>query len=272
MQQSNTYSFLVLLKMKRKLSSLELWAEDECKRGLSTYNKRRRVVNPEEEDDDDEYCPRIQLDKWDDAYKQISGMFDRQYNEIISKRQLLPRNRAVVEARLAAGGLHSIDLQAIFTTLRKTFASFQFVPTEQQRMFFDVAMVVAMEKIIGEQYELLKPRILEAINMDELFSSFHLVTPRQYGKSTAVAMTVLALALNVVGIRICIFSTGKRTAEALMTMIRQCLRSRPELANRVIKETNEEMLISPVPITNKNVYDLAKCSRIRCFPANANSK
>lgn len=108
--------------------------------------------------------------------------------------------------------------------------------------------------------------------MDELFTSFHLVTPRQYGKSTAVAMTVLALALCVVGIRICIFSTGKRTAEALMTMIRQCLRSRPELANRIVKETNEEMLISPVPLLNKNTYDLAKCSRIRCFPANANSK
>jgi hypothetical protein len=258
--------------MKRQF---EEWVSEELKNGMRNRHAVLPSLPPAAKK------PRttkqrfsIKANKWDASFQSLGSYFERQHHEVAAQRSLISRSEALEESRRSGGAGNSrvVNLQAIFTRLRKTFASFQYVPTEQQRMLFDVAMVVAMRWIIGDQFELLKPKILEAINMDELFSSFHLVTPRQYGKSTAVAMTVLALALEVVGIRICIFSTGKRTAEALMTMIRQCLRSRPELASRIVKETNEELLISPVPLLNKNSYDLAKCSRIRCFPANANSK
>ena len=62
------------------------------------------------------------------------------------------------------------------------------------------------------------------------------ITPRRWGKTWAVAMYVLALMLAVPGIRVCVFSTGKRASSSLMEIITQFMGMIPGLNERKVKE------------------------------------
>lgn len=208
---------------------------------------------------------------WSTPFQEILQASTKEVDRLVQTRALVTAVDAIKNARLAQSQ-HGIDIEAKLNGIRQMFHAFRYTPTEHQRMLLDYMLVVCMRWVVGAQFELYKPRILRALKLVEIFLNFHLITPRQYGKSTGVAMAVLALALKIAGLRICIFSPGKRQSVALMKMIRDCLRSLPNYDEYVIKETDEELVLSTVPLQSKTKYDSRLTSTIKCFPANANSK
>jgi hypothetical protein len=63
----------------------------------------------------------------------------------------------------------------------------------------------------------------------------------RFGKSVSVAMYVLALLLHVPGIRVCIFSTGKRASGKLVGEIMERIKNIPGATKRVIKQNQEQV-------------------------------
>jgi hypothetical protein len=47
-----------------------------------------------------------------------------------------------------------------------------------------------------------------------------ILTPRRFGKTVSVAMFVLSMMLCLPGVRVCVFSTGKRASSGLMQEIK----------------------------------------------------
>jgi hypothetical protein len=69
------------------------------------------------------------------------------------------------------------------------------------------------------------------------------ITPRRYGKSVSMAMFTLALLLCVPGIRICIFSTGKRASGGLMEIIMKLLNETGNSKQRIVKRNQEQLYV-----------------------------
>jgi hypothetical protein len=60
-----------------------------------------------------------------------------------------------------------------------------------------------------------------------------------------VALFVLALLVNVPGIRICIFSTGKRASGGLLQIVLDFLQKVEGGRERILKQNQEELYLAP---------------------------
>jgi len=69
-------------------------------------------------------------------------------------------------------------------------------------------------------------RVMRMRGISRLRYEVTAITPRRWGKTWSVAMFVLALMLSCPGIRICVFSTGKRASSSLMEIICQVRQQR----------------------------------------------
>ena len=65
------------------------------------------------------------------------------------------------------------------------------------------------------------------------------------GKTVSVATFVLALLVNVPGIKVAIFSTGKRASGNLLQLILDYLNRIPGCQDRILKSTQEELFLAP---------------------------
>lgn len=102
------------------------------------------------------------------------------------------------------------------------------------------------------------------------------MTPRRFGKTWAVSMFVAALALNVPGILITIFSTGKRASNSLMGIALRFINGIPGARERICKQTSEELYMSELPLPAgkglnspevRRIQSLPSTSRIQSFPS-----
>jgi hypothetical protein len=164
------------------------------------------------------------------AGKWKEGLSDLlQWQEKEAKRQrdaLLLRRRDAVAMDTRTENVGLVDPEARLADLRRDLYSSGMIPTKQQKQLFDLTMAVSLKWIIGDDFELHKPDLLKLMGLTDLFHDVHFIMPRQYGKTTGVALTVKTLALRV-PMKICIFSTGARTARALMKMILKFIEQTP---------------------------------------------
>ena len=65
------------------------------------------------------------------------------------------------------------------------------------------------------------------------------------GKTWSVALFVLSLLINVPGIRVCVFSTGKRASGGLMQIIVDFLARIKGGTDRIMRRNQEELFIGP---------------------------
>jgi len=101
------------------------------------------------------------------------------------------------------------------------------------------------------------------------------ITPRRWGKTWSVAMFVLSMMLSCPGIRICVFSTGKRASSSLMEIICQFMGNVDGLNGRKVKENQEELYIADAPLESgsssngsaaKQERQSSHTSKLFCYP------
>jgi hypothetical protein len=133
-----------------------------------------------------------------------------------------------------------------------------------------------LPKIYGEKdWNENSVRVMQQLKINEIRFEVTAITPRRWGKTWSVAMFVLSLMLAVPGIRICVFSTGKRASTSLMEIILQFMGNVPELDGRKVKENQEELYIADAALEEgasssstaaKQQRQSTHTSKLFCYP------
>lgn len=69
------------------------------------------------------------------------------------------------------------------------------------------------------------------------------ITPRRFGKTTAVAMFCAALSVSVPGVVISIFSTARRASSLLLQQIKSLLQRLPGAASKIVSSNVETIML-----------------------------
>lgn len=80
---------------------------------------------------------------------------------------------------------------------------------------------------------------------------FMAITPRRFGKTTAVAMFVSAFALAVPGTTTAIFSTGRRASNLLLQQIKNMLLCIPNVEQKIVSSNVETIVLQDGPFQSK---------------------
>ena len=80
---------------------------------------------------------------------------------------------------------------------------------------------------------------------------FMAITPRRFGKTTAVSMFVSAFALAVPGTVTAIFSTGRRASNLLLQQIKQMLYCIPGVDQKIVSSNVETIVLQDGPLQSK---------------------
>jgi hypothetical protein len=125
---------------------------------------------------------------------------------------------------------------------------FGVVRTGVQKLFHFWFTQAILELIYGDEWDTNALRVMEDMGLNSINHEVTVMTPRRFGKTYAVAMFVVAVLLNVPGIRIGIFSTCKRASGSLMKIAMKFINEVPGAERRVCKYSGEEMCICAEPL------------------------
>jgi hypothetical protein len=153
-----------------------------------------------------------------------------------------------------------------------------FVRSDHQREFHDSMTQACLPHIYGESWEANRTRVLDMMGITRIQHEVLIMTPRRWGKTISVAMFVTCLMLCRPGIKIAIFSTGKRASGSLMDEIMKMV-DRLGMRGRICKK-NEEQLFLSAKNTNcgensfgaKALQHAKDTSRLSSFPSSVNGK
>lgn len=141
------------------------------------------------------------------------------------------------------------------------YNGYSFKPHKFQRGFLEEATKGLAPLLVGQEDWLsVGPTIIRQRRWEEMSKMIMAKAPRRFGKSVAVGMIVIALALLVPGITQSIFSTGRRASRNLLEICYKLLCDLG-LQYRVEKFNQEELFIVD-PVTGKK-------SSIFCYPSNS---
>ena len=105
--------------------------------------------------------------------------------------------------------------------------------------------------------------IMEREKWSDLQQQVCCLTPRRFGKTTAVAMFAAAVAMTMPTVEIAIFSTGRRASSKLLEQIAELvLNNNPEMAEAVGKNNQESFWLKHATANGTN--SLAK---INSYPS-----
>lgn len=161
----------------------------------------------------------------------------------------------VIEPRELAGEKRLRDFENL------VYNGYTYKPHKFQRGFLEEAIKGLAPLLVGhEDWMIAGPTIIRQRGWNEVSKMIMAKAPRRFGKSVAVGMIVIALALLVPGITQSIFSTGRRASRNLLEICYKLLCDLG-LQYRVEKFNQEELFIVD-PVTGKQ-------SGIFCYPSNS---
>lgn len=177
-------------------------------------------------------------------------------------------------SRLNAGDMR---LEAI----RKTLNSMGLRRSHFQKLFHDHFIRACLPIIYQDDWELSSERVMRELGIEEIRPEFMVITPRRFGKTYSVAMFAAAMLLHVPGVKIAVFSTGRRASSGLMSEILRRMNHVPGAQKRILKQTEEELYISATelgedckPGSNraKTILNKDTTSVLKSYPAGTSSQ
>jgi hypothetical protein len=120
--------------------------------------------------------------------------------------------------------------------------------TPVQKLMHHHFLQASLEKVYGSEWDSSAIRVLQRFGLTEPCHEVMAMTPRRFGKTWSVAMFVVAMLLNVPGLRICIFSTGSRASASLTKIAMSFVHKIKGADARICKQTNEELFIAQEPL------------------------
>lgn len=104
-----------------------------------------------------------------------------------------------------------------------------------------VCVLLHHDQIFGDDWSNCSERVMRQLGITRIKPECLIMTPRRFGKTVSVAMFVCAMLLSCPGIKICIFSTGKRASSNLMQEIMDRLSFIEGGRERVVKHNQEQV-------------------------------
>jgi hypothetical protein len=126
-----------------------------------------------------------------------------------------------------------------------------------QREFHDIITKALAELIVGEDWNIIGPRLMQKRSWKKRSKCAMAMAPRRFGKSVSIAMIVVAFAIVKKGSTQSIFSTGRRASSNLLEI---CKKFAIEVGAIIERDNMEELWI---------VHDDKSISKIFSYPANA---
>lgn len=160
------------------------------------------------------------------------------------------------------------------SAIRKMLNNMGVVRSHFQNLFHNYFIRATLEIIYGDEWTSCMERVLADLDIKCVRPEVCIMTARRFGKTVSVALYVLAMLLVCPGIKICIFSTGKRASGTLMTEIMDRMTFIEGAASRVTKNNQENLFVAGKPVpANATKEERAQInngkdvSRMYSFPA-----
>lgn len=151
---------------------------------------------------------------------------------------------------------------AILADVERTLDDFGIERSPDQKRFHVAFVEACLPHLYGTEWSTAAARVLTERGLRRLEPEVLCITPRRWGKTWSVAMFVAAMLLCVPGIRIAIFSTGKRASSSLTDTIREFLAKLPRFKfARIVKSNQEKLAIAPT------AAHTGRPSQLHSFPA-----
>jgi hypothetical protein len=212
------------------------------------------------------------LSNWNHAFDSVIEALEEQKGQYQSS-MVIKRRALACASRLKTSG-HT-DGDARYKKINEMLDQCGMKRTDYQRQFHHMGMMACVPHIYGKDYDMCRSRIMKTHGLKEFRSEVLVVTPRRYGKTTMVAMFVAVLLLVVAGIKICIFSTGKRSSGTLLNMITTFIHILHG-EKRIVKHNQEELFVGENSLDNglsdkshvaRENRVLESTSTLRSYPA-----
>jgi hypothetical protein len=159
--------------------------------------------------------------------------------------------------------------------IRSMLNSFGMTRSADQVQFHDAFICSSLQIIYGSDFEANFKRIMEENQLKCLHKEVMIVAPRRFGKTVAIAMFVAACLLCIPGVRINIYSTGKRASGSLMEAVIKFIKRIPGGESRMASETQEVLYVSQTAVGGGSGSHAARSaktdegtSKLCSFPSN----
>ncbi len=165
-----------------------------------------------------------------------------------------------------------------FQNVMKYLDSFGFERSAEQRLFHQWYIQAALPFIYGPEWPTVQASVLESIGLKKIDNCVLCMAPRRFGKTWAVAMLCAALLLGVPGIKICVFSTGRRASSSLMGEVKKFIDCIPGATQRILTENQEQLHIAPRAVIRKGawgtheIFKDTEISRLSSYPGTVDGK
>lgn len=150
-----------------------------------------------------------------------------------------------------------------------------------QMMFHEHFLQAVLPLLYGDEWDRNSARVMADHDIKTLMTEVLCMTPRRFGKSFAVAMFVLALMLARPGIKLAVFSPGKRASNSLMKLVLKFAKNIPGAERRIAGESEERLYISARELAEgvgkmsqfaKGLRNSSDTSELCCFPSSTKGK
>lgn len=150
--------------------------------------------------------------------------------------------------------------------IRKLLNCFGLVRSQDQQLFHEWYVKACLPIIYGDGFLPNYTRVMRENELKKLSQEILVLAPRRFGKTYAIAMFVAVLLLCVPGIEISIFSTGDRASSKLTDLIKTMFLSIEGASDRIVKDSNEHLYVSAVPLSPGQSRHGSEARRMRSSP------
>lgn len=145
--------------------------------------------------------------------------------------------------------------------IRKKLNQFGLERSKMQRQFHETFLQSVCLHLYKDDPDVDMEKIMRVNNWEDLRQSVLCMTPRRFGKTTAVSMFVAAYAMCVPNSTQSIFSTGRRASQKLLELIRDLVKQTP-WADRIVKCNQEEFILQgDSPFDKRKVFSYPACAK-----------
>jgi len=150
-----------------------------------------------------------------------------------------------------------------------------------QEEFIKLFIQASLPHIYGKDWNANMVRVLKEHNLSKIHYDVCVQTARRWGKTECVGIYLAAMLLFRPGIRIAIFSTGKRASAMITAKVIRNIKAYRDGERRIVSQTEEYLAISAVPMEKgaskqsasaKASLGLPDTSHLHFYPSSVDSK
>ena len=126
--------------------------------------------------------------------------------------------------------------------IRKTLNELGYERSKMQRQFHESFIQAVALHLYKDDPDVDMEKLMRMNNWADLRQSVLCLTPRRFGKTTAVAMFIAAYAMCVPHSVQSVFSTGRRASQKLLELIKDIVKKTPA-SDHIVKANQEELIL-----------------------------